>query len=100
MGNALARHASNGEPQPSSMQESSLRHALEELRLLAAQSRLLALNAAFESAGAGRDEGVEREIDVLAGEAGQAVAEAERTTAAVERLLRQIQAASMPSRPL
>ncbi len=66
MGNALARHASSGEPQPPSAQETALRQALEEVRLLAAQSRLLALNAAFESAGAGRDEDAAREIDVLA----------------------------------
>ena len=75
-------------------QETALRLALEEARQLAAQSGLLALNAALESAGAGED------MAALAGSAGQAASDAERIVGAVELLLQQIHAAAAVSRPL
>lgn len=56
--------------------ESGLRAALEQLRLIAAQSRLLALNAAFESAGAAADSSLIREMAILAADADRAAAQA------------------------
>lgn len=92
MSSALLRQASPEEILLRGAREAALRTALEEARQLAAHARLLALNTAFESAGAGP-----------AGEgdaAGAAAAEAARVAGAVELLLQQIQSASFPSGPL
>jgi hypothetical protein len=94
MGNALAQTFPQDEAIPRGAVEMALRLALEEARQLAAQSRLLALNAAFESAGAAAS------ADAPGGAVGQAAAEADRVTAVVELLLQQIQSASSLSRPL
>lgn len=93
MGNALMRQASPAENLPPGAQDAALSAALEEARQLAVQARLLALNTAFESAGAGPG----GEMDVLGGEAGHAVAATEKVAAAVELLLQQIQLASLLS---
>ncbi|MCL4681996.1 MAG: hypothetical protein KJZ92_12015 [Rhodocyclaceae bacterium] len=91
MGNALAGQAASPGSQPPDMQDAALRRVLEEARQLAEQSRLLALNTAFESAGAAGDD------DALGGEACHAADEAAKVIGAVERLLQQIQsAASLP----
>jgi hypothetical protein len=94
MGNALAQRNSRDEAISSGASEIALRLALDEVRQLAAQSGLLALNAAFESAGA------TDEMDGPGASAGQAAAEAARIVAAVDLLLQQIQAASAASGPL
>jgi hypothetical protein len=92
---AHPRSTSSGGANPAlGAQETALRLALEEARQLAAQSGLLALNAALESAGAGED------MAALAGSAGQAASDAERIVGAVELLLQQIHAAAAVSRPL
>lgn len=96
MGNALARQDSPESALPPEGQDAALRLALAEARRLAAQTRLLALNAAFEAAAAGPDE----EMDALGGAAGQASAEAARVIGAVELILQQIQSASSLSGPL
>lgn len=67
---------------------------LEEIRRLAEQSRLLALNAALESIGARAAGGSAAEMDGIASQAGGAAAEADRIAAAVDGLLQQIQAGS------
>lgn len=100
MSNAMARRITHDEALPFDAPEIALRLALEEARQLAAQSRLLALNAAFESADACREAGAADEMDALGGSAGQAAAEAARIVAAVELLLQQIQSASAASGPL
>ena len=96
MGNALARLTSPGGTLPQGMQDAALRTALEEARQLAEQTRLLALNAAFESAAAGPA----GEMAALGGEAGQAASAAERVIGAVELLLQQIRSASSLPGPL
>ncbi len=96
MGNALMRQTSPGGTLPQGLQEAALRTALEEARQLAEQTRLLALNAAFESAAAGPA----GEMEALGGEAGHAAAEAARVIGAVELLLQQIRLASSLSGPL
>ncbi len=100
MENALARQDVNEAFLPPGTQEAALRLALEEARQLAAQSRLLALNAALESAGACGEADAVREMDALGGAAGQAIDKAEEIAAAVERLLQQIRSASALSGPL
>ena len=70
-------------------QDAALRAALEHIRLLAAQSKLLALNTAFEAAGAAAPE-----VATLALEVDRAVLEADCAGSAVEALLQQISAAS------
>jgi len=80
--------------------EMALRRALEEVRQLAAQSRLLALNAVFETAGARAEPAAAEEMETLGGAVGQAAAEAEGMVAAVELLLRQIESASAAAGPL
>lgn len=94
MGNAMAQRIPHDEAISSGASDIALRLALDEVRQLAAQSGLLALNAAFESAGASD------EMDGPGGSAGQAAAEAARIVAAVELLLQQIQSASAASGPL
>ena len=91
MGNAMARRITHDEAIPSGASDIALRLALDEVRQLAAQSGLLALNAAFESAGA------TDEMDGPGGSAGQAAAEAARMVGAVEILLQQIHSASAAS---
>lgn len=71
------------------VQDFALRAAVEQIRLLAAQSKLLALNAAFEAAGAAAPDAVG-----LAAEAGRAAAEADCIGSAAATLLEQIAAAS------
>lgn len=92
MSSALSRQATHEETVLRGVREAALRSALEEARQLAAQTRLLALNTAFESAGAGPAE----EGDA----AGAVAAEAEKVASAVELLLQQIQSTSFPSGPL
>lgn len=99
MENALARQIHNEAFLPIGTAEAALRLALEEARQLAAQSKLLALNAALESAGACGEAEAIWEMDVLGGAAGQAIDEAEKIAAAVELLLQQIQSASNLSGP-
>lgn len=99
MGNALVREDTPAEF-PTDAQEFALRQILEEARRIAAQSRLLALNAAMESASACGEPVVAREMDALGGSAGRTVAEMERVAASVELLLQQINSASALSRPL
>jgi hypothetical protein len=91
MSNAMAQRNSQDEAISSGASDIALRQALDEVRQLAAQSGLLALNAAFESAGASD------EMDGPGGSAGPAAAEAARIVAAVELLLQQIQSASAAS---
>ncbi len=92
MANALAHREETSryaaEASLPSAQETALRLALEEARRLAAQSRLLALNAALEIADAGREACLAPEMHLLVEEAGQA----EEAARAVESLLRQIEA--------
>jgi hypothetical protein len=95
MNNGLAHQTSQENGFLPSANDTGLRLALEEARQLAAQSKLLALNSALESANACRDPGETEEMDALVGSANQAIAEAEMITAAVERLLLQMQ--SSPS---
>lgn len=91
MSSALLRQASPEEILQQGARDAALRSALDEARQIAAQTRLLALNTAFESAGAPAGEG---------DAAGVAAAEAEKMANAVELLLEQIQSASFPSGPL
>ena len=100
MANALAREGSTTEALSADAQEVALRLMLEEARQLAAQSRLIALNAAFESAGARNEEAATAEMDALGGSAGRTAAEMDRVVATVELLLQQIQSASALSGPL
>lgn len=100
MENALVQRRPQDEAGAPGAAEMALRLALEEARQLAAQSGLLALNAALESAGACREAGAAEEMEALGGSAGRAAAEAERIAAAVERLLQQMQSASAASGPL
>ncbi len=97
MNNAIARQASPEEAPPAGVQETVLRLALEEARQIAAQSRLLALNAAFESAGAGLDAEATGEMEALGGSAVQAAHAAESLAAAVELLLQQVTSAGTPA---
>jgi hypothetical protein len=72
------------------LREAALRSALDGIRVLAAQSRLLALNGAIEAAAA-RAEGSQTDAaERLEARAGYAAAEADTAAAAVELLLRQI----------
>ena len=85
MSNAMAQRIPYDEAISSGASEIALRLALDEVRQLAAQSGLLALNAAFESAGASD------EMDGPGGSAGPAAAEAAKLAGAhtrdIERLL-------------
>jgi hypothetical protein len=92
MSSALLRQASPEETLLRGARDAALRTALEEARQLTAQTRLLALNTAFESAGAGPAEDGDA--------AGVVAAEAERVASAVELLLQQIQSTSFQSGPL
>jgi predicted lipid-binding transport protein (Tim44 family) len=90
MKNALARNRLVDELPP----DAGLRAALEEIRSLAAQSKLLALNTACEAAAARNEDTTRRDVQILAGEADRAASEADRVTSAVEILLKQIRAAT------
>jgi len=82
---------------PAGAADDALRLALEEARLIAAQARLLALNAAFASAEGRRETGIAPEMDALGEDAGRAAAAADDIAHAVDALLRQIaSAASLP----
>ena len=98
--NVLPLQASQEEVFLPGTHESALRLALEGARQLAAQTRLLALNAAFESAGACRDAGVVEEMHALGRSAGQAAANADRITRSVELLLLQIQSSPLSPKAL
>lgn len=77
---------------PHGAEEAALRLALEEARQLAAQTRLLALNAALESAAASSNANAPTEMDVLGRSVGQAIAEADSIVLVMELRLHQIQA--------
>ena len=79
--------------------ETALRQVLEEARLLAVQTRLLALNTAFESA-ASDGCGSEAVSELLGREASQSAAEAARVCGAVEQILQQIRTSAAFARPL
>lgn len=82
-------------PAQDELQAAGMRARLEEIRFLAAQSGLLALNAALESADARAGGAPAGDMDRLAAQAGNAAAEAdkaEKAASAVEALLQQIQA--------
>jgi hypothetical protein len=100
MGNALARQETHAQAEafPPGADEAALRLALQDARELATQSRLLALNVAFEAAGAGVE--AQEDAGALAATAGHALAEAEKLAGAVDLLLQQIQSAAALSRPL
>jgi hypothetical protein len=98
MANALARDDIPAAALPPEGQELALRLILEEARQVALQSRLLALNTAFESAAA-RGEAA-AEMDALGASAERTADEMERVAASAEMLLEQIQAALVLSRPL
>lgn len=100
MANARVREDTPAEALPPDAQQLALRLMLEEARQIAAQSRLLALNAAFESAAACRDAAAAGEMDALGASAERTAGEMERASAAVELLIEQIQSASALSQPL
>ena len=81
-------------------QEVALRFALEEARCLAAQSELLALNAAFESVGANRETDRSDEMASLERSAAQAVSDADSIVKTMEQLLLQLQSTATFSEPL
>ncbi|MBK6631457.1 MAG: hypothetical protein IPG33_10660 [Betaproteobacteria bacterium] len=93
MHNGLSHLPSQEITFPHSANDTALRLALEGVRRLAAQSRLLALNSAFEAAGASREAEAAEEMNALGGSAAQAIAEAEKMVATVELLLQQMQSA-------
>ena len=90
MNNRLARQAGSEDE----FRAAAVRDQLEEIRRLADQSRLLALNAMLESAGARAARGPSGEMDALAAQASGAAAEADKAASAVDALLEQIQAGS------
>jgi|GEM_PF-4313343 hypothetical protein len=100
MANARVREDTPAEALPPGAQELALRLMLEETRQIAAQSRLLALNTACESAAACRDAAAAGEMDALGASAERTAGEMERVSAAVEMLIEQIQSASALSQPL
>lgn len=85
---------------PPQGQELALRLMLEEARQIALQARLLALNTAFESAGACAEPAAAAEMDALGASAARTAAEMQRASAAVELLLEQIRSAGALSQPL
>ncbi len=98
MRNALVQPDSPERALPSAG-ETALRQVLEEARLLAVQTRLLALNTAFESA-ASDGCGSEAVSELLGREASQSAAEAARVCGAVEQILQQIRTSAAFARPL
>ena len=98
MRNALVQPDSPERALPSAG-ETALRQVLEEARLLAVQTRLVALNTAFESAAS---LGVESEAvsEILGREASRSAAEAARVCGAVEQILQQIRTSAAFARPL
>lgn len=100
MGDGLARRGATESALLPGAQEVLQHLALEEVRLLAAQSKLLALNAALESAAACRDADASSEMDALGRSACQAAEEADGMTRAVELLLQQIRSGAALSEPL
>ncbi|MBI3141068.1 MAG: hypothetical protein HYZ19_04310 [Rhodocyclales bacterium] len=79
-------------------QDPGLCAALEKIRLLAAESKLLALNAALESAWVGTDAVLAEEMELLAARAGATADDADRVGTVVETLLQQIQSAASLAR--
>lgn len=102
MGNVLAHQdvPAQAEALPPSAEETALHLALQQARALAAQSRLIAMNAAFESAAACREAADAQEMEALGRSAGRTAEEMERVAASVELILQQIRSASALSRPL
>jgi hypothetical protein len=102
MGNALAGLGASEQAQavPHSAEESVLRLLLEQARELAAQSKLIAMNAALEAAAACSEAADARETDALGGSAGRTAEEMESVAASVELFLQQLQTASVLARPL
>ena len=98
MRNALVQPDSPERALPSAG-ETALRQVLEEARLLAVQTRLLALNTAFESA-ASDGCGSEAVSELLGREASQSAAEAARVCGAVEQILQPIRTSAAFARPL
>lgn len=98
MRNALAQQDSAQAPLPSAG-ETALRLVLEEARLLAMQTRLIALNTAFESA-ASDGCGSEAVSEILGREASRSAAEAARVCGAVEQILQQIRTSAALAKPL
>ena len=98
MRNALVQQDSPERSLPGT-DETALRQVLEAARLLAVQTRLLALNTAFESAAS---LGVESEAvsEILGREASRSAAEAARVCGAVEQILQQIRTSAALAKPL
>ena len=94
----MTPHARNNRHTQEELKAASMRAMLEDIRLLAAQSGLLALNTAFESADALAADGLARDMPALAAQAKHAVAEADRVNSAVGVLLQQIESASALAR--
>ncbi len=80
--------------------EAALRRALEEARQLAAETRLLALNTAIESAGACGEAGAALDMEALGRSAVRSAADMERMAASVDWLLQQIRSAAALGRAL
>jgi hypothetical protein len=74
--------------------DAALRLALEEARELAVQSRLFALNAAFEAIEASRAGDAAGELARITGDAGRSIEETERVAGIIETLLLQINESS------
>lgn len=85
---------------PAFSREAALRANLEAVRQVAAQSRLLALNAALELAGASRDAEAAEEMEVLFGTIAHAATDADQVAAAIElQLLLMQPSAHRPEQP-
>ena len=100
MGDDMTRVIMHESDIPHGAEEVALRLALEEARHLAAQTRLLALNAALEAAAVICDANAPAEMDALGRSAGQAMAETDRIVSAMELRLQQIQSSPALSGPL
>lgn len=88
----MARVITHDADLPHGAQEAAVHLALEEARQLAAQTRLLALNAALEAAAASSNANSSTEMDALGRSVGQAIAEADSIVLVMELRLNQIQA--------
>ncbi|MCQ3925167.1 MAG: hypothetical protein DPW12_13440 [Rhodocyclaceae bacterium] len=93
MENALTRQGSHEAPAVPGAAEAALRLMLEQVRGLAAQSKLIAMNAAFEATAA-RGEAAD-----IVGESGRAIDETERVAGIIDKLLLQINQGKRFSEP-
>ncbi len=100
MGDDMARVISHESDFPHGAEEVALRLALQEARHLAAQTRLLALNAALEAVAASCDANASTEMSALGKSAGQAIAEADSIVLAMALRLRQFESSPALSGPL